>query len=48
MFLNHLLAVNLGSLFLAKINPRYVRTASSALFIIIGLYIIVTKIFPSS
>jgi Ca2+/H+ antiporter, TMEM165/GDT1 family len=48
MFLNHLLAVFVGSRFLAKINPRYIRFVSSTLFIIIGLTIIIAEIFPSS
>ncbi|MDY6825936.1 MAG: TMEM165/GDT1 family protein [Bacillota bacterium] len=47
MLLNHLLAVFVGSRFLARINPRYIRIASSALFIIIGLIIIIAEIFPS-
>lgn len=46
IFVNHLLAVYFGSRFLAKIKPRYVRIASSALFIVIGLFMIISKIFP--
>ena len=43
MLLNNLFAVYLGSRFIARINPRYLRVGTSALFILIGLIMIIVK-----
>ncbi len=41
MLVNHALAVYMGSRFISKINPRYVRIASALLFAAVGLIILV-------
>lgn len=40
MFVNHALAIFLGARFFSRINPRYLKTGTSMLFITIGLLII--------
>ena len=41
LFVNHLLAVYLGSQFLARFDPRYIRIGSALLFVAIGLFMII-------
>ena len=43
MLLNNLFAVYLGSRFISRINPRYLRIGTSALFILIGLIMIIVE-----
>ena len=40
MFVNHALAIFLGARFFSRINPRYLKTGASLLFITVGLLII--------
>lgn len=40
LFINHLLAVYLGSRFLSRVNPRLVKVGSALLFVSIGLFMI--------
>ena len=46
MFLNHLIAVYLGSRFLSRLNPRYLRLGTAVLFCLVGLLIIVWEVVP--
>lgn len=43
MFVNHLLAVYLGTRFIARVNPRYVRIGSAFLFIAVGFIMIASE-----
>ena len=43
MLLNHLLAVYLGSRFISRINPRFVKIGTAVLFIAIGLIMIIIE-----
>ncbi len=46
MFCNHLIAVYLGSRFISKIEPRYLKAGTALLFIIIGLIMVLLEISP--
>lgn len=41
LLINQILAVYLGSQFIARINPRYIRIGSAVLFVTIGLFMII-------
>jgi Ca2+/H+ antiporter, TMEM165/GDT1 family len=47
MFFNHLIAVYLGSRFISKLDPRYLRIGTAALFCLVGLAIILWEALPS-
>ena len=48
MLLNHLFAVYLGSRFLSKLKPQYLKVGTAALFFVIGAAIIIGEIVPLS
>jgi Ca2+/H+ antiporter, TMEM165/GDT1 family len=43
MFLNHLLAVYLGSRIISRVSPLILRIGTSALFILVGLYLVIAR-----
>lgn len=43
MLLNHLLAVYLGSKFISRVKPSYLKTGTAVLFIFIGLIMIIME-----
>ncbi len=43
MLVNHILAVYLGSRFITRVNPRYVKLGSASIFIVIGLVMIIIE-----
>lgn len=46
MFFNHLIAVYLGSRFISRIDPRYLKTGTTVIFVVIGVAIIALEAFP--
>ncbi len=46
MLLNHLIAVYLGSRFISKLKPSYLRIGTTALFCLVGLTIILWEVLP--
>ncbi len=43
MLLNHALAIYLGSRFLARLDPRIIKMSTAALFVVIGLAVLVLE-----
>ncbi len=43
MFFNHLLAVYLGSCFISRVNPLFLKRGTAGLFVVIGMIIIATE-----
>ena len=41
LLINHILAIYLGSQFIARLDPRYIRIGSALLFVAIGLFMII-------
>jgi putative Ca2+/H+ antiporter (TMEM165/GDT1 family) len=46
MLLNHLIAVYLGSRFISRVDPRYLKTGTTIIFVVIGVAIIALEVFP--
>jgi Ca2+/H+ antiporter, TMEM165/GDT1 family len=46
MFCNHLIAVYLGSRFISRIDPYYLKTGTTVIFVVIGTAIIALEVIP--
>ncbi len=47
MFFNHLVAVYIGSRFITRFNPSYLRVGTAALFCLVGLAMILWEALPA-